>query len=117
MAWSSFGHRCRQRAEKRSVWQHWLAGLEVAQSQAENEPQSLPGVFEMTPNRNDVTAILRAAQDGDSTAADRLLPLVYGELRKLAQARMAQLPPGQTLQPTALVHEAYLRLIGKDDVQ
>jgi len=71
----------------------------------------------MTPNGNDVTAILRAAQKGDLSAADRLLPLVYDELRKLAQARMAQLPPGQTLQPTALVHEAYLRLIGKEDLQ
>jgi RNA polymerase sigma factor (TIGR02999 family) len=63
---------------------------------------------------NDVTAILRAAQDGDPEAPARLLPLVYGELRKLAQAKMAHLPPGQTLQPTALVHEAYLRLLGKN---
>jgi len=62
---------------------------------------------------NDVTAILRAAQAGDEDAAARLLPLVYNELRKLAQDRMARLPPGQTLQPTALVHEVYLRLIGK----
>jgi RNA polymerase sigma factor (TIGR02999 family) len=102
---------------KRPVLQQRLAGLEVAQLQAENEPESLPGFFEMTPNSNNVTAILRAAQNGDASAADRLLPLVYAELRKLAQSRMAQLPPGQTLQPTALVHEAYLRLIGKDDVQ
>jgi RNA polymerase sigma factor (TIGR02999 family) len=64
-----------------------------------------------------VTAILRAAQAGDPAAAARLLPLVYDELRKLARARMAQLPPGQTLQPTALVHEAYLRLLGKADLQ
>ncbi|HEY1376110.1 MAG TPA: ECF-type sigma factor [Gemmataceae bacterium] len=63
-----------------------------------------------------VTAILRAAQKGDREAADRLLALVYGELRKLAQARMARLPPGQTLQPTALVHEAYLRLLGRSDL-
>jgi RNA polymerase sigma factor (TIGR02999 family) len=66
---------------------------------------------------NDVTAILRAAQGGDAGAAARLLPLVYDELRKLARARMAHLPPGQTLQPTALVHEAYLRLLGKTDLQ
>jgi RNA polymerase sigma factor (TIGR02999 family) len=73
--------------------------------------QELP---DMTDTRApDVTAILRAAQGGDSEAAARLLPLVYGELRKLARARMAQLPRGQTLQPTALVHEAYLRLLGK----
>jgi RNA polymerase sigma factor (TIGR02999 family) len=65
---------------------------------------------------NDVTAILRAAQAGDPEAAARLLPLVYDELRKLARTRMAKLPPGQTLQPTALVHEVYLRLIGKKDL-
>ncbi len=63
----------------------------------------------------DVTAILKAAQQGDRKAAEQLLPLVYGELRALAQARMAGLPPGQTLQPTALVHEAYLRLLGKTE--
>jgi RNA polymerase sigma factor (TIGR02999 family) len=63
---------------------------------------------------HDVTAILRAAQEGDAEAPARLLPLVYAELRKLAQARMARLPPGQTLQPTALVHEAYLRMVGKN---
>jgi RNA polymerase sigma factor (TIGR02999 family) len=65
---------------------------------------------------NDVTAILQATQAGDREAAARLLPLVYEELRKLAQARVARLPPGQTLQPTALVHEAYLRLVGKADL-
>jgi RNA polymerase sigma factor (TIGR02999 family) len=69
----------------------------------------------MSPSRG-VTAILRAAQQGDREAAERLLPLVYDELRKLARARMAQLPPGQTLQPTALVHEVYLRLLGKQDL-
>jgi RNA polymerase sigma factor (TIGR02999 family) len=63
---------------------------------------------------HDVTAILRAAQEGDPDAPARLLPLVYAELRKLAQARMARLPPGQTLQPTALVHEAYLRMLNKN---
>jgi RNA polymerase sigma factor (TIGR02999 family) len=66
---------------------------------------------------NDVTAILRAAQAGDGEAAAQLLPLVYDELRKLARARLARLPPGQTLQPTALVHEAYLRLLGKEDLR
>jgi RNA polymerase sigma factor (TIGR02999 family) len=63
-----------------------------------------------------VTAVLRAVQGGDREAAGQLLALVYGELRTLAQARMARLPPGQTLQPTALVHEAYLRLLGKSDL-
>ena len=61
---------------------------------------------------SDVTEILHSIQNGDPRAAEELLPLVYGELRKLAAARMAHENPGQTLQPTALVHEAYLRLIG-----
>jgi RNA polymerase sigma factor (TIGR02999 family) len=65
---------------------------------------------------NAVSTILQAARDGDPDAATQLLPLVYNELRKLAKARLAQLPPGQTLQPTALVHEAYLRLLGKADL-
>jgi RNA polymerase sigma factor (TIGR02999 family) len=63
-----------------------------------------------------VTTILKAAQNGDAAAAALLLPLVYDELRALAQARMAHLPAGQTMQPTALVHEAYLRLLGKNDL-
>jgi RNA polymerase sigma factor (TIGR02999 family) len=71
----------------------------------------------MKPATRDVTTILQAAQDGDQDAAARLLPLVYDELRKLAQSRMARLPPGQTMQPTALVHEAYLRLLGKADLR
>jgi RNA polymerase sigma factor (TIGR02999 family) len=61
-----------------------------------------------------VTRILDAIQHGDPTAADQLLPLVYEELRKLAAARMANESPTHTLQPTALVHEAWLRLVGKD---
>jgi RNA polymerase sigma factor (TIGR02999 family) len=78
--------------------------------------KSCHGFAAMTkPRANDVTAILRAAQAGAPGAAAQLLPLVYDELRKLAQTRMAKLPPGQTLQPTALVHEAYLRLIGNKD--
>src|ERR1700757_5289183 len=63
----------------------------------------------------DVTHILSAIEHGDPHAADQLLPLVYDELRKLAAARMAAESPDQTLQPTALVHEAYLRLIGPAD--
>ncbi|MBI4324977.1 MAG: sigma-70 family RNA polymerase sigma factor [Chloroflexi bacterium] len=61
---------------------------------------------------SDVTRILDRVQQGDPKAAEELLPLVYDELRKLAAARMAALPPGQTLQATALVHEAWLRLAG-----
>ena len=59
----------------------------------------------------DVTHILSQIESGDPTAADQLLPLVYDELRKLAAAKLAQEKPGQTLQPTALVHEAYIRLV------
>jgi RNA polymerase sigma factor (TIGR02999 family) len=61
---------------------------------------------------SDVTRILDRVQQGDPKAAGELLPIVYEELRKLAAAKMAQQPPGQTLQATALVHEAYLRLTG-----
>ncbi len=60
---------------------------------------------------SDITRILSAIEGGDPSAADRLLPLVYEELRKLAAQRLAREKPGQTLQPTALVHEAYLRLV------
>jgi RNA polymerase sigma factor (TIGR02999 family) len=60
----------------------------------------------------DVTQILTAIEQGDPHAAAELLPLVYDELRKLAAAHLADEKPGQTLQPTALVHEAYLRLVG-----
>ena len=63
----------------------------------------------------DVTQIISEIEQGDPDAAERLLPLVYDELRKLAAAKLAQEKPGQTLQATALVHEAYLRLIGPDD--
>jgi len=61
---------------------------------------------------SDVTRILSAIEQGDPSAAEQLLPLVYDELRKLAAQRLAQEKPGQTLQATALVHEAYLRLVG-----
>jgi RNA polymerase sigma factor (TIGR02999 family) len=61
---------------------------------------------------SDVTHILDRVQQGDPKAAEELIPLVYEELRKLAAAKMSQQPPGQTLQATALVHEAYLRLTG-----
>jgi RNA polymerase sigma factor (TIGR02999 family) len=63
---------------------------------------------------SDVTQILTAIEQGDPQAADKLLPLVYDELRKLAASRMANEKAGQTLQPTALVHEAWLRLVGNE---
>jgi RNA polymerase sigma factor (TIGR02999 family) len=66
---------------------------------------------------SDVTRILSQIEKGDPQAAEKLLPLVYDELRKLAAARLAHEKPGQTLQATALVHEAYLRLIDQDEVQ
>jgi RNA polymerase sigma factor (TIGR02999 family) len=66
---------------------------------------------------SDVTRILSAIENGDPSAAEQLLPLVYEELRKLAAQRLAQERPGQTLQATALVHEAYLRLVDVDKAQ
>src|SRR5881296_2971472 len=66
---------------------------------------------------SDVTRILSAIGEGDSRAAEQLLPLVYEVLRKLAAEKLAQEKPGQTLQATALVHEAYLRLVDVDQVQ
>ena len=67
------------------------------------------------PNR--ITSLIDAAGSGNTQAAEELLPLVYDELRRLASAHLAREPSGLTLQPTALVHEAYLRLIGGDQVQ
>jgi RNA polymerase sigma factor (TIGR02999 family) len=66
---------------------------------------------------NDVTRILSAIEHGDPKASEDLLPLVYRELRRLAQQRLAREKPGQTLQATALVHEAYLRLVGGEAAQ
>ena len=65
----------------------------------------------------DVTQILSQIEDGDPSAAEQLLPLVYDELRKLAAAKLANEKPGQTIQPTMLVHEAYLRLIDTEQAQ
>jgi len=65
----------------------------------------------------DVTRILRGIESGDPSAAEQLLPLVYEELRRLAAAKMAQEKPGQTLQATALVHEAYIRLVDVEHAQ
>ena len=66
---------------------------------------------------SDVTRILAAIDQGDTTAAEQLLPLVYDELRRLAKQRLSREQPGQTLQATALVHEAYLRLVGSENVR
>jgi RNA polymerase sigma factor (TIGR02999 family) len=66
---------------------------------------------------NDITRILSAIEQGDPQASEQLLPLVYSELRRLARQRLAHEKPGQTLQATALVHEAYLRLVQGQNVQ
>jgi RNA polymerase sigma factor (TIGR02999 family) len=63
---------------------------------------------------NEITRVLAAIEHGDRRAPEELLPLVYGELRNLATRKLAREKPGQTLQPTALVHEAYMRLVEKD---
>jgi len=74
-----------------------------------------PAELHSTSNVSDVTQILAAIEEGDPNAADKLLPLVYEELRKLAAHRMANEAAGQTLQPTALVHEAWMRLVAKEN--
>ena len=97
----------------------------VLANQCEKPPRSAPGrdglaVAGARGNNprvaidNEITRLAAAAGRGEAGASDELLPLVYEELRKLARARMLQERPGQTLQPTALVHEAYLRIIGDD---
>ena len=75
-----------------------------------------PGGALTTPPPRDVTALLLAWREGDSSALDRLMPLVYAELRRLAHRHMRGQAPGHPLQTTALVHEAYLRLIGSSQV-
>jgi RNA polymerase sigma factor (TIGR02999 family) len=79
----------------------------------------LPAIFStvILDRMSDVTAILSAIEQGDPHAAEQLLPLVYDELRKLAAQRLAQEKAGQTLQATALVHEAYLRLVDVEKAQ
>lgn len=70
----------------------------------------------MEPGRNEITRLLRAVQGGDQSAADKLLPFVYSELHRLAKACMRRERPDHTLQTTALIHEAYLRLAGDEIV-
>jgi len=74
-------------------------------------------LFSYSEGVSEFTRILQGVQQGDPKAADELLPLVYQELRRLAAAKMAQEAPGHTLQPTALVHEAWLRLVGSESQQ
>ncbi len=87
---------------------------EVTPSGDEGTPsgdEGTPSGDEVTPSRDEVTRLLDGIERGDRLAAEELLPLLYTELRRLAGAHMAREGPGHTLQPTALVHEAYLRLI------
>jgi RNA polymerase sigma factor (TIGR02999 family) len=79
--------------------------------ESQNSPRSDNDVLNMT-HSDDLTQMLQAAGRGESRAAEELLPLVYDELRRLAAVRMAAEAGGQTLQPTALVHEAWLQLVG-----
>src|SRR5262245_47363242 len=72
---------------------------------------------ESTSAQKEVTRVLSSIEQGDPHAADQLLPLVYKELRQLAARKLGQEMPGQTLQPTALVHEAYLRLVDAKKAQ
>ena len=75
-----------------------------------------PG-YDRVSSMTDVTRILSQIESGDPSAAEQLLPLVYEELRKLAAAKLAHEKPGQTLQATALVHEAYIRMVDVEKVQ
>jgi len=81
------------------------------------QPENLSGHSDDERLPGDVTQILSAIEQGDGDTAEQLLPLVYDELRKLAAAKMAQENPGQTLQATALVHEAYIRLVDVEKAQ
>src|ERR1700719_2767937 len=86
-------------------------------SQTTSRNEVAAGVPAILVAMSEVTQILNAIDQGDAHAAEQLLPLVYDELRQLAAQRLAYEKPGQTLQATALVHEAYLRLVGKDNEQ
>lgn len=79
-----------------------------------SNPPNPGSFFSMDSGSINVTRLMQAVGAGDRQAAADLLPLVYAELRRLAEAWMRKTPPGQTLQPTALVHEAFLRLVGRD---
>ena len=93
-------------------------GLPEDGSADEPAPTEVPsGRVGRSQQRGDVTQILSDIEQGDGQAAEQLLPLVYAELRKLAAAKMAQEQPGQTLQATALVHDAYIRLVDVNQAQ
>ena len=95
------------------------ANVSVHKGSDKREDWFISVLYRMPQNLGDamteVTQLLKAMDQGDAHAAAQLLPLVYDELRRLAAARLAAEPSGNTLQPTALVHEAYLRLVGSPD--
>ncbi len=90
-------------------------GLSTLTLRNESDEPKPVADFEGTTILSEVTRILSAIEQGDGRAAAQLLPLVYDELRKLAAQKLAQETPGQTLQATALVHEAYVRLVGSEE--
>jgi len=90
---------------------------EMSRSAEERKPRRRGPKTNARRHMSDVTRIFQAIERGEPGAANELLPLVYEELRKLAAQRMAVENPGQTLQPTALVHEAWLRLAGNDNIR
>ncbi len=92
-----------------------IPGLQLNTKSGLKTPRAIPGFVIVDPKNHAVALVPQTVADGDEQAAGELLPLVYEELRSLARSRMGQLAPGQTLQPTALVHEAYLRVIGDAD--
>jgi RNA polymerase sigma factor (TIGR02999 family) len=106
-------------SEHRELWKSLAAGPFPLQNHVHEgfNPPGSAGIPLTIPAPQDVTRVLQAAGEGDRSAASELLPLVYDELRRLAHQRMAAEPAGHTLQPTALVHEAYIRLLGDRDVQ
>src|SRR5262249_20424971 len=103
-----------------------LSRQQVRRIRRARSPQRIQGLRRSRPAEtftllglpmSEVTRILSAIEQGDPQAAEQLLPLVYDELRRLATPKLAQEKPGQTLQATALVHEAYLRLVDTDQAQ
>src|SRR5262245_26471777 len=91
--------------------ERWVANSACGGTPDRVQSHSLTIPYRRVPRMSDVTRVLCAIEQGDASAAGQLLPLVYDELRKLAAQKLAHETPGQTLEPTALVHEAYLRLV------
>jgi RNA polymerase sigma factor (TIGR02999 family) len=95
----------------------WQIPLGCKRERGDYTTETQNGSRDPRPVMSEVTGILTAIEQGDPSAADQLLPLVYDELRRLATHKLAQEKPGQTLQATALVHEAYLRLVDTDQAR